>query len=95
MDLFIHRRGIIKLVFEIKTRVSTQSLATALGQLLLYTIPVQNPVKLIVVLPDKLSTRVARRFAQYNIVPLYFNWNNGEPVFKNLPKLLRSVALID
>lgn len=93
IDLFIHRRGTIKLVFEIKSKMSSQGLATALGQLLLYTIPIDTPVRLAVVLPEKLKTRVAHQLAKYNVVPLYFNWNNGHPIFENLPALLKSCSL--
>lgn len=95
IDLFIHRGRIIDLVFEIKKEMNTQSLATALGQLLLYTIPIRNKVRLVVVMPDRLSRQVARRFADYNIIPLYFDWNDGNPIFENLPALLRSFDLIN
>ena len=95
IDLFIHRNRVIDLVFEIKTETNTQSLATALGQLLLYTIPIRNQVRLVMVLPEQISREVAHRFADYNIIPLYYNWNEGQPIFDHLPALLRFCSLIN
>jgi len=57
-DLFIHKKEHVKKLFEIKTSSSTQDLYSAVGQLLIYSIPIKNPVDLILVIPDKLSNRL-------------------------------------
>ncbi|PBQ34575.1 hypothetical protein CNR22_23280 [Sphingobacteriaceae bacterium] len=87
-DLFIHHRSRISTLFEVKTSSSTQCLYQAVGQLLLYSIPIRNPVKLVAVLPDRLSMPVARRFASLGISVLYYSWENNEPVFIGLDDLL-------
>lgn len=87
-DLFIHRSRKIKTLFEIKTNVSTQSLYAALGQLLIYSIPIKKPVSLIVVLPNKLNKLVEKRFHSFGIKILYFNWVDNGLKFTNLHNVL-------
>lgn len=87
-DLFIHSRGQIKTLFEIKTSSSTQSLYSAVGQLLLYSIPIGGEVKIIAVLPDKLSKSVTKRFHSIGIYILYYEWRNDKPTFINLDEQL-------
>jgi hypothetical protein len=87
-DLFIHNRGQIKKMFEIKRSSSTHSLYSAVGQLIIYSIPIKNAVDLILVLPDKLNKTVEKRLNELGMQALYYDWNNGEPVFNNLEKLL-------
>lgn len=87
-DLFIHNRGQITTLFEVKTTSSTQSLYSAVGQLLLYSIPIGKEVKLIAVLPDKLSKSVTKRFHSLGIDILYYVWNNDEPTFIKLDEQL-------
>lgn len=87
-DLFIHNRGQIKKLFEIKRSSSTTDLYSAVGQLLIYSIPIKSSVDLIIVVPDKLKITVENRLVQLGIKILYYNWNNGEPTFDNLDKIL-------
>jgi hypothetical protein len=83
-DLFIHENNRITTLFEIKTSSSTQDLYSAIGQLLLYSIPMPESVRLIAVLPNKLSARVAEKFASLKIKLLYYRWINDKPEFLNL-----------
>lgn len=87
-DLFIHSSGQISTLFEIKTSSSTQCLYSAVGQLLIYSIPIKNPVKLIAVLPDKLNRSVTKRFEKLGIDILYFYWEKDKPIFNDIDKLL-------
>jgi len=87
-DLFIHKRGQIKVLFEIKTSSSTQDLYSAVGQLLIYSIPIKGAVDLFLVLPDKLSKPVAKRLDELGLQIIYYTWDNNEPTFLNLDKLL-------
>lgn len=87
-DLFVHQRGQITTLFEIKTSSSTQCLYSAVGQLLLYSIPIGNRVTLIAVLPDKLSKTVTTRFSGLGINLLYYKWDNDEPKFADLDGML-------
>jgi hypothetical protein len=87
-DLFIHNRGQITTLFEIKTSSSTQCLYSAVGQLLLYSIPIGTKVNLVAVLPDELSKTVSKRFHSLGINLLYYEWKNDEPKFTNIDDLL-------
>lgn len=87
-DLFIHKRGQIKTLFEIKTSSTTQDLYSAVGQLLIYSIPIKGAVDLFLVIPDKLSKLVAKRLLQHGIKLIYYNWNNGLPEFIGLDEIL-------
>lgn len=87
-DLFIHRKGEVRLLFEVKTTLSTQALCTAMGQLLLYSIAFSKPAILVAVFPQKLSVRVAKRFKELGIQVLYYEWEEMTPKFINLKKTL-------
>ena len=87
-DLFIHKNDVIETLFEVKTSSSTQCIYSAVGQLLIYSIPILNPVKLVAVLPTKLSKTVEDKFRSLTIVLMYYEWEGDKPVFKNLTKIL-------
>ncbi len=87
-DLFIHNGNQITALFEIKTSSSTQNLYSAIGQLLVYSIPIRNAVQLVAVLPDPLATSVENRFAELGIKILYYEIVNGVPRFIGLESLL-------
>jgi len=87
-DLFIHKRGQIKTLFEIKTSSSTQDLYSAVGQLLIYSIPIKEAVDLFLVLPGKLSKPVSKRLDELGLQIIYYTWDKNEPTFLNLDKVL-------
>lgn len=87
-DLFIHKAGQISTLFEIKTSCSTQHLYSAVGQLLIYSIPLKNSVKLVAVLPDKLSKSVSKRFNTLGIDILYYHWDNQKIIFLDIDKII-------
>ena len=89
-DLYIHNGNQITTLFEIKTSSSTQNLYAAIGQLLLYSIPIRNPVQLIAVLPNQLATQVVNRFAELGIKILYYQMENGVPRFMDLDSILHA-----
>lgn len=88
-DLFIHNENKISVLFEIKTSSSTQCLYSAVGQLILYSIPINNEVDLMAVLPDKLSKTVANKLDTLGIRQLYYQWDNDEPTFIGVDDLLK------
>ncbi|MFZ1291444.1 MAG: hypothetical protein WAR79_15220 [Melioribacteraceae bacterium] len=87
-DLFIFEKKSITHLFEIKTNSSTHSLYSLVGQLLIYSIPIKNKVKLIGVLPTKLKNVVENKFNSLGIELLYYKWENEKPVFIGLDKYL-------
>lgn len=88
-DLFIHHQGRISALFEIKTSSSTQCLYSAIGQLLLYSIPIGSDIPLFAVLPQKLKKSVENRFAALGISIIYFDRQEGEINFTKLDFLGR------
>jgi len=87
-DLFIHNGKNVETLFEIKTNITTQSLCVAIGQLLLYSIPFDKRVNLVIILPKKLNKLVERRFISLGIKIIYFKWNKKGPVFVRLRDVL-------
>jgi hypothetical protein len=87
-DLYIHKRGQIKSLFEIKTSSSTQDLYSAVGQLLIYSIPIKGPLDLYLVLPDKLSKPVKKRLDKLGLQIIYYTWDNNKPTFLDLDKVI-------
>ena len=87
-DLFVYRKQKITTIFEIKTTSSTQNIYTAVGQLIIYSIPIKTEVKLFIVLPEKLNNVVETRLARLGIEPLYYIWRNGFPHFTELDSLI-------
>lgn len=87
-DLFIHKRGRITTLFEVKRDASTQDLCTAVGQLLIYSIPIKTKVGLILVVPDMLSNEVIHQLHKLGIKVLYYRWSKDEPKFQNLNRLV-------
>ena len=83
-DLFIYHRQKIVTLFEIKTDSSSQSLYSAVGQLLIYSIPITTKLKMVMVIPDKLTDAVTNRLTKLGIEILYYSWEKDEPAFREL-----------
>jgi hypothetical protein len=86
-DLYIHYRGQINKLFEFKTSCSTQDLYSAIGQLIIYSIPIKTKIDLILVLPNKLNKLIEKRLNELGITMLYYHWIDDNPVFENTEKL--------
>jgi len=87
-DLFIYNGNNITTLFEIKTTSSTQAIYAAVGQLLIYSIPIIGRVTLVVVLPKQLDERVEQRLSELGIQILYYIYENGQPSFINLNRFV-------
>ncbi len=87
-DLFIHERGQVTTLFEVKTSSTTQCLYAAVGQLIIYSIPIRHSVSLFMVLPDRLNRTVEARLEELGIKTLYYRWDSEEPVFIDLDNSL-------
>lgn len=83
-DLYSYKGGIIDNVFEIKTSLSRQSVYTAIGQLLLNTVSLNNKPFLYFVCPNSLSEDLMNDLGKINIRVIKYDWINDEPVFINL-----------
>lgn len=89
-DLYtVSKRGTrMRVLFEVKTDVSTSSTYGAVGQLLLNASDQVPPPKLVLVLPDKPKKRFARALDRLGIAVLCYHWNKERPVFENIDTLL-------
>ncbi|MEV4886313.1 hypothetical protein MRBLMN1_004873 [Chitinophaga ginsengisegetis] len=87
-DLFTHEGGKITKLFEVKRSCSSQHLYSAVGQLIIYSMPINNPVDLILVLPQKLTKTVEAKLKHLGMTVLYYDWNEGNPEFYNLKEIL-------
>jgi len=96
VDLIIQNRNRANTIFEIKTQVSLQSVATAVGQLLLYSYSFPYSVKKILVLPQyqgrntftKKFNYIFKRIKTIGIDTLFYRWNKSSPIFLNLEDIL-------
>lgn len=88
-DLYIYKGNEITMLFEIKINSSTHDICTAVGQLIVYSIPIKNRLKLIIVFPECLNSVVTDRLLQLGIVPLYYSWINEMPKFIELENILQ------
>lgn len=86
-DLMLTTGIELKVLFEIKTSVTTQSICTGLGQLLLYS-TANRAAGLVLVLPEKLPADVAEQLKRWNVQVLYYGWADTVPRFWDLNKLL-------
>ncbi|GAA4365853.1 hypothetical protein GCM10023185_36520 [Hymenobacter saemangeumensis] len=86
-DLMLTEGNTLRLLFEVKTGVSTQSICTGLGQLLLYSAG-EAGASLVLVLPEKLPADVADQLHRWKVQVLYYSWADTTPRFRDLSKLL-------
>lgn len=91
-DLILTKTSKVKVLFEIKTTATTQDVATALGQLLLYSARVSEPLRRIMVLPERLNSEVEQYLRTLGVECLYFDGLADNPRFIRLPTLLATFA---
>ena len=86
-DLMLTAAGELQVLFEVKTSVTTQSICTGLGQLLLYS-TTNRSATLVLVLPEKLPSDLAEQLKRWNVQVLYYSWVETTPRFRDLSKFL-------
>ncbi|MDB5089792.1 MAG: hypothetical protein JWR09_3786 [Mucilaginibacter sp.] len=72
-------------IFEVKSKLNTQSLYTAIGQLMIYGI--SHNTNLIMVVDENSRPSLIKDLAKLNITCLTFSWIKKKPIFKNLSAL--------
>jgi hypothetical protein len=88
-DLYIYnKKASIETVFEIKTSLTSQSIFTAVGQLLVNNIKLKPAPKLIFVIPEKPNFNLMKTLKELQIEVSVYAWEKGRPKFKNLDTLL-------
>ncbi len=87
IDLYTKEGNKITKVFEIKTDVSSSSLQKAIGQLILYTLELDDRPDLFLVLPDQIESRIKEKLLkQLNIDVIVFDMKGESITFQNLDK---------
>jgi hypothetical protein len=83
-DLYVHRKGRIASLFEVKPDTSTTSIYSAVGQLLIHSIVQVTRPKLVFVAPEDLSVQTRNKLKKIGIHVLGYRWVDGEPDFPGL-----------
>jgi hypothetical protein len=83
-DLYVHRKGIITSLFEVKPDTSTTSIYSAVGQLLIHSVTQTNQPNLVFVVPEELSNQTRDKLKKIGINVLGYRWADGEPDFPGL-----------
>jgi len=79
--------GRIKVLFEVKTDTSTSSLYSAVGQLMLHSVNLPERPRLILTIPEGVSTAVEGKLNRLGIEVLTYGWSDDEVVFEGLDSL--------
>lgn len=83
-DLYVHRKGHITSLFEVKPDTSTTSIYSAVGQLLIHSIVQTSQPKLVFVAPEELSGQTRKKLGKIGIDVLSYCWVDDEPDFPGL-----------
>jgi hypothetical protein len=86
-DLMLMEGRDLQVLFEVKTSVTTQTICTGLGQLLLYSSAART-AKLVLVLPEKLPAEIAEQLKKWQVQVLCYNWVGTTPRFSQLSRVL-------
>ncbi len=90
-DLFIFNNNHIESLFEIKTDYSIQNICTALGQLIVYSIPHAHIKNKFLVIPFPLNKALMLKCNELKIKVIIFYWSDNIPIFENLERSLVSI----
>jgi len=92
-DVYIYTRvkGVsrVKVLFEIKTDVSTTSIYKGVGQLMLHGAAQTRRPRSVLVLPGKPRPNTKEALAKLGIEVLTYKWRNKQPVFPPIDQFLR------
>ena len=77
----------IATIFEVKTDVSKSSLYSAVGQLMLYGVDLPGRLRLILTIPEGMSTALEGKLNRLGIEVLTYGWSDDEVVFEGLDSL--------
>jgi len=91
IDLGIVRFGKPLALFEIKTSADTQSIYTAIGQVLLHSCKAKSKPLRFIVFPDNLEVEIEADIQYLGISLIRYQWQKGKIVFFSLEKTLFSL----
>jgi hypothetical protein len=85
IDTYISDNGEITHIFEIKSKLNTQILYTAIGQLFYYGL--NHKASLIFVIEKSISLKLIKELRKLNIYCLTFKYHRKKPMFQELTNL--------
>jgi len=87
-DLYILSKGQrIRILFEVKTDLSTSSIYQGIGQLIYHGASAEKSPHRILVLPGEPTAETQKVLAQIGIEVLRYKWEDGNAVFQNLENI--------
>jgi hypothetical protein len=90
-DLFVHRKGVVIVLFEAKTDATPQSIYTGIGQLMLHTATQSPAPHRVLILPDAPDEKTRQRLSALGIEVVTYSLRGHEAVFQNLDRVLRKI----
>lgn len=88
-DLYIlEKNNRISTLFEIKTDLDSQSLYTAVGQLLINSINLPAIPKKILVVPEGLDAAIKLSLEKLGIRSISYRWRDNNPIFSDLELMI-------
>jgi len=87
-DIFIPRTKTMATLFEVKTSCDTQSVYTAVGQLMLHGAVQRNAPQRVLVVPAAPEGPTARTLRRISVEVLVYEWQGPKPTFPDLERLL-------
>lgn len=81
-DLYIiGKNKVMAAIFEVKTDISTSSIYSAIGQLLLNSIDVEKNPRLFLTVPEKINKFLETKLSRLGIEIITYKWRRNNPVF--------------
>lgn len=90
-DLLLIGNDEHRAVFECKTSSDSTTIYMAVGQLLLYSLPLKGKPEMIAVLPKETSAETADNLRSLGLSVLYFMHRESNPIFVNLDTFMNSI----
>lgn len=81
IDLGLIKKGKPKVQFEIKTNCSTQSIYTAVGQLMLHSRKIGTQIKKVFIAPNEIGFDVIMDLERLGITTIKYGWKSKKPIF--------------
>lgn len=87
-DLYLSQAGTATHLFEVKTDLSTTSVYTAVGQLMLHGAEDGMGLRRILVVPGSPTKKLASQLSTLKITVLEYSWEGSKPVLRGIKKVL-------
>lgn len=87
----VDKDGQVAAVFQVKTNILTKSVQEGVTQLLVNSLHLPRPPRLILALPEPLDSAMTAKLRHLNIETMIYTWQENQAFFPSLDKLLASL----